>query len=133
MANHRSLFGLLAGVVVLLLIYWSCPSLVYQPRGIFLPSVKATQVQSAQQPAVVKWLLYPPAWGSYPQLGYVSVEFHDPNGSPAKREELIRAMQALAAAAGGNAVVKEQLFSSAQYTDSSQALWYGKGLVIKAP
>lgn len=132
MAKNRNLIGFLAGVVVLFLVYWSCPSVEYQPHGVFLPAVHA-QPLPPQHTKVVKWLLYPPAWGSYPQLGYISMEFHDAKGLSAGRQQLITAMQALAAQAGGNAIVKEQLFSSAQYTDSSQALWYGKGLVIRAP
>lgn len=132
MAKHRSGIAFIIAAVVLVIVCLTVPPMVYKPHGVFLPSL-TYHPYPPKKAANVRWLLYPPAWGSYPQVGTVSFEYHDPEGLPEKRKELVQAMKAAAAKAGGNAVVKQQLFSSVGYGPSAQAIWFGKGVVIFAP
>jgi hypothetical protein len=132
MAKLRSVIAVACACVVLYLVYLSCPTAVRSPQGIFLPGL-IDRPYPPQTVSSVQWLLYPPAWGDYPQIGHVFFEYHDPSASPKKREELVEMMKVAAAKAGGNAIVKQQLFSTEGFVDSSQAMWVGRGLVIVAP
>jgi hypothetical protein len=132
MVKNRSAVAGIIGLFVLVLVYCTVPSTVYKPQGLFLPSL-TYHAYPPKKETDVQWLLYPPAWVTYPQLGYVSFEFHDPIGSAEKREQIMDEMKKAAAAMGGNAVVKQQLFSTAGYVDASQAIWVGRGVVILVP
>lgn len=132
MVKNRSLIPFVVAAVVVIAVCFTVPPLVSEPKGLFLPGL-TYHPYPPQKAKNVRWLLYPPAWGSYPQLGHVSFEYHDTNASPQKRQELMKAMMAAAAKAGGNAVVKQQVFSTAGYVGSAQAMWLGKGVVILAP
>jgi hypothetical protein len=132
MAKNRSGIAFIIAIVVLILLYFTVPAPVSQPRGLFLPGL-TYHPYPVKKASDVQWLVYPPAWGSYPQLGSVSFEFKDASGSAEKRQEIMNAMKAAAAKAGGNAVVKQQLFNTGDYTGPSQARWVGRGVVILVP
>jgi hypothetical protein len=132
MAKHRSGLGFIIAVVVLALLYVSIPTVNYEPRGLFLPGL-TYHPYKAQKPSDVTWLIYPPAWGNYPQLGVVSFQLTDSDSSSQKRELIMNAMKEAAAKVGGNAVVKQQLFNTGDYMGPSQARWIGTAVVILVP
>ena len=132
MVKSRSVIAGFIAIIVLILIYFTVPTTVCKPQGLFLPGLTYHSYPE-QKASDVQWLLYPPTWRTYPQLGMVSFEFHDPIGSPEKREQIIDAMKKAAAAMGGNAIISQQLFSTAGYVSDSQAIWVGRGVVIILP
>jgi hypothetical protein len=129
--NRSAIAGFIASIA-LLLIYFTVPTTVYKPQGLFLPSVTYHSYPE-QKASDVQWLSYPPTGGVYAQLGNVSFEFHDRIGSAEKREQIIEAMKKVAAAMGGNAILSQQLFSTAGYVSASQAMWVGRAVVIIVP
>ncbi len=132
MVKSRVAISFIIAIVVLALACFTVPTIIYKPRGLFLPGL-TYHPYPPKKISDVQWLLYPPAAGSYSRLGQVSFQFFDPAGSTEKRSKMMEAMKKAAAAAGGNAIVKQELFSTAGYGRPSEGRWFGQGVVILTP
>lgn len=98
---HRTAIGVLLGIIVVLLIFWSMPNYPVVPHGIVLPFAGT---RSAQPTTVTIYDEFDSPFAALP-IGSISVMFHTTSKNLVDRDLIFEAAKTMAAAAGGNGVV----------------------------
>lgn len=128
-AKSWAIFGLFGGLLAALLVGFLSPTIVYQPRGLFLP-VKAAPSLAPTQPNAVLLIAHFPT--QYRTLGRINAEMHLKQNNLQEVRRLVQYVKRLAAARGADAVVGSLFKSEPQGPEKGMSAYVFRGTAIRA-
>lgn len=108
-ATKRAYIATMLGLVVAFIVFLFTPKVVYQPRGIYLPSNSSL---APTQPEKVKLFRQESAPLLYKTLGTINIEMHSLQPTLNTQQMMVRYAQNLAAKEGGKGIIINQFFHS---------------------
>lgn len=123
----RTWVSLLAGVVIVLLVFWLMPAQRFTPRGLVLPA-KSTLSPTKSN----KIVFYNDEPGNYKVLGLIRVQRHFKQGSLLGQKTVAQKAKALAATLGANGVIVKLFAHTVPgLVPDSQAVYQFWGIAIR--
>ena len=127
-ATKRSVISVFVAAIVVIIVYFLVPSVVYSPKGILLPRGKNLSAILADQVSILQGASAPK---TYQSLGYVNVQYHSTTETRQGYRELIQYARSLAGQAGANAIILIGYgHTAAKQVPASQASYILRGMAI---
>lgn len=105
--QKRTLIGTVIGLIVVFIIFLLSPTIIYKPRGIYLPLTPSSKPSLA-----ANVIIYPPdnAPSLVKTLGFISIEMHADQLDLDTQQQILHYAQDLAAKNGGAGIIPQRFF-----------------------